>query len=430
MFDGVTENKATAERAELAEPRWSGISAHAAISAVAFLALAPTLAFAQPQTQTTKADPIQCWWRTSTGAVRVGEPFTAVLTCAVLETGDVKVVPDQTKLEPSVVQFAPFEVTGGSHAVDLHTDDRRFFQYEYRLRVIAENLFGKDVAVPETKISYRVQSKTGQGTSIEGRDQTYVLPALSLRVLSLVPSDANDIRDAGAETFTEIDQRGFRANLLSVVGGILFALAGLLAILALVRIIGRFRKPTEAAERVMPDLAVLRGAGAELSKVRRERDASGWNAELATRALAALRLIGSYATGRKVSKTIQPPRRIAQPAMDGQIVLRTGVPPKRKTVVVSGAATPSLVAREAARLRAMGYEKRAQELESLEQALSRFTGAQYAQAGRFDEPALDEGIASGLSLLRQLQIEQLWPMRRFAKRYAPPTTAGSKVWSR
>src|SRR5207302_11379532 len=113
-------------------------------------------ASAQPQTQTTEADPVQCWWRTSAGAVRVGETFTLVLTCAALETDEVKVVVDQSKLEPSVVQFAPFEVTGGSHAADLRSGDRRFFQYEYRLRAIAEILFGKDVQLPETKVSYRV----------------------------------------------------------------------------------------------------------------------------------------------------------------------------------------------------------------------------------------------------------------------------------
>ncbi|HZP48852.1 MAG TPA: hypothetical protein VFB07_09975 [Vicinamibacterales bacterium] len=404
-----------------------------ALSAALMLTAAPLLA--QQQTQTTKADPIQCWWRTTAGAVRVGEPFTAVLTCAVLETADVKVVPDQTKLEPSVVQFAPFEVTGGSHAVDLHTDDRRFFQYEYRMRLIAENLFGKDVAVPETKISYRVQSRTGQGTSIEGRDQTYVLPALSLRVLSLVPSDAADIRDAGADTFAEIDQRGFRANLLSVVGGILFALAGLLAVLALVRIVARYRKPAETSDRVMPDFAVLNGVRRALSGVKRERAAGGWTPALATRALAALRVVGAYATGRKVSKATQATvdsrqSTVNAAAIDGQLVLFTGIPPKRQKVIVSGAATPSVIAREAARLRNLGYEKRAQELESLEQALSAFTAAQYAQAGTLDDTVLDEGVATGLSVLRRQQIEQLWPMRRFAKRYARPATAGSKVWSR
>src|SRR5579872_5106726 len=134
------------------------------LAIIGLLTIAPA-AFAQNQTQTTKADPIQCWWRTTTGAVRVGETFSAVLTCAVLETPDVKVVPDQSKLEPSDVQFAPFEVAGGSHPADLHTDDRRFFQYEYRLRVVSENLFGKDAAIPETKISYRVQSHTGAGAA-------------------------------------------------------------------------------------------------------------------------------------------------------------------------------------------------------------------------------------------------------------------------
>src|SRR5258708_4474496 len=187
---------------------------------------------AQNQTQTTKADPIQCWWRTSAGAVRVGETFSAVLTCAVLETPDVKVVPDQSKLEPSVVQFAPFEVTGGSHAADLRTDDRRFFQYEYKLRLLAENLFGKDAQIPETKISYRVQSHTGQAAAagggngpketIEGRDQTYLMPPMSVRVLSLVPADASDIRDAGSAGFGDLDQRAFRANLLTVFGHVLF----------------------------------------------------------------------------------------------------------------------------------------------------------------------------------------------------------------
>src|SRR4051812_3911623 len=149
--------------------------------------------------QTVQTDPLQCWWRTSSGAIRVGEPFTVTLTCAVLETDAATVVVDQTRLEPSVVQFAPFEVVGGSHGADLRTDQRRFFQYVYRLRLIAENLFGKDVALPETKLSYRVQSKVGEkAAALQGRDQAYMLPAQSVRVMSLVPADASDIRDAAA----------------------------------------------------------------------------------------------------------------------------------------------------------------------------------------------------------------------------------------
>src|SRR5215813_5843058 len=194
--------------------------------------------------QDVSTDPLQCWWRTSAGAVRVGEPFSVVLTCAVLETDAATVVPDQSRLEPSVVQFAPFEVLGGSHGADLRSDQRRFFQYEYRLRLIGENMFGKDAALPETKISYRVQSKVGKNTAIQGRDQTYVLPAQSIKVLSLVPADAADIRDtSSAESFTDIDRRAFRANLFSVVGAVLFVIAGLLALLSLVRLYRRYRTP-------------------------------------------------------------------------------------------------------------------------------------------------------------------------------------------
>src|SRR3954453_1603865 len=230
--------------------------------------------------QTVQTDPLQCWWRTSAGAVRVGEPFTVVLTCAVLETDAATVVVDQTRLEPSVVQFAPFEVLGGSHGADLRTEQRRFFQYEYRLRLIADGMFGRDVALPDTKISYKIQSKVGQNTSVQGRDQSYVLPAQSVRILSLVPGDASDIRDTSAsETFGDIDQRAFRANLFTIIGGVLFVLAGLMALLGLVRLFRMYRKPVVESERLISDTAILSGVGRELSRVQRERD-SGWTPEL------------------------------------------------------------------------------------------------------------------------------------------------------
>src|SRR6266404_492982 len=209
--------------------------------------------------QNVETDPLRCWWRTSAGAVRVGEPFAVVLTCAVVETDAATVVVDQSRLEPTVVQFAPFEVLGGSHGADLRTDQRRFFQYEYRLRLIAENAFGRDAALPETKISYRVQSKVGQKTAIQGRDQTYMLPPQSIRVMSLVPADASDIRDTSAETFGDIDQRAFRANRFTVVGSVLFVVAGLLALLALVRAFRRYRAPASAIARPITDGAIMRG---------------------------------------------------------------------------------------------------------------------------------------------------------------------------
>src|SRR5262249_20325857 len=76
-----------------------------------------------------EADPIRCWWRTSTSAVRVGEPFSLILTCAVVENSTTTVVPDQSRLDPASMQLPPFEVIGGQRNADLHSDQRRFFQY-------------------------------------------------------------------------------------------------------------------------------------------------------------------------------------------------------------------------------------------------------------------------------------------------------------
>jgi hypothetical protein len=401
--------------------------------------------------QNVETDPVQCWWRTSAGAVRIAEPFSAVLTCAVIDTPDVKVVIDESKLEPSVAQFAPFEVLGGSHAADLREGERRFFQYEYRMRLIAENMFGKDAALPETKLSYRVQSRVSQRTSMEGRDQTYVLPPLSIRILSLVPADATDIRDASAETFGDIDRRAFRANLLTVIGGVLFALAALVAVLTLVRLFLRARKPTAAADRLIRDAVILRGVGRELNAVQRERESGGWTSELAARALTALRIIGTYVVGKRATRTLaaagnhqairnpEPAASNQQPATSnqlaasepGRLLLKVGWP-RRRQIAVSGAATARQLADAIAR---SSNGHRPGELESIQEALAKFTVAQYGRPAdgsgspTFEDTALDESLRAGQQVLRRLRIEQLWIMRRLGQS-RKPAAAETRVWSR
>ena len=394
--------------------------------ALFLVALAATAATAQ----TVQTDPLQCWWRTSVGAVRVGEPFTVVLTCAVLETDAATVVVDQTRLEPSVVQFAPFEVLGGSHGADLRTDDRRFFQYEYRLRLIADGMFGKDVALPDTKLSYRVQSKMGQKTSLQGRDQAYVLPAQSLRVLALVPSDAADIRDTStSETFGDIDQRAFRANLFTITGGVLFVLAGLLALLGLVRLFKQYRKPAAATStRLIADSTVLNGVGRELSRVQRDRDAGSWTPELASRALGALRIAATYAIGRPVSQ--MPASRLlddgSETAEPGRLILKAGWP-RGKRIAVSGAVTPQTVSRVLAR--PGNSPARAALLESLSRAIGTMTAATFSREGTLDDPALDLALATSKTVLRRMKFEQLWFMKRLAVRRAG-TELDNRAWSR
>ena len=149
-----------------------------------------------------EVEPITCWWRTSTSAVRTGESFGLTLTCSVVETEANKVVADFSKLDPTVVQLPPFEVLGGTHAGDLVTPGKRFFQYDYRLRLIAEDAFGNDVTIPPLEISYRIESKVAGGDTTQGRDQSYSLPRASVRLISLVPDDTTDIREAPAAQFT------------------------------------------------------------------------------------------------------------------------------------------------------------------------------------------------------------------------------------
>jgi hypothetical protein len=320
-------------------------------------------------------------------------------------------------------------VLGGSHGADLRTDQRRFFQYVYRLRLIAENLFGRDVSLPETKLSYHVQSKMGdRQAALQGRDQTYLLPSQSVRVMSLVPADATDIRDTAGETFGDLDERAFRANLFTIVGGVLFTLAGLMALLALVRLARRYRKTSTAAERLMTDQTVLRGVGRELAHVRRERDGGGWTPELAGRALAALRIAGTYLVGRPVS--LMPANKLTAEGQDvpeaGRLILRAGWPRARR-IAVSGAVTPLTMTRELAR--GTANARRTALLESLGRALSTFTTAHFGREGTLDEGALDESLGTAREVLNRARIEQLWIIKRFAA-YRAPTPLETRVWSR
>src|SRR5688500_18636348 len=102
---------------------------------VVVLSAAPALA---QTTEDISVAPIECFTRTTAEAVRVGEPFTLVLTCAVLETAGTIVVPDESVLDAAVLQAAPFEIVDGTHPPDVRTTSRRVFQYEYRVHYIGE----------------------------------------------------------------------------------------------------------------------------------------------------------------------------------------------------------------------------------------------------------------------------------------------------
>jgi hypothetical protein len=351
-----------------------------------------------------EAVPIECWWRTSRASVRVAEPFSVVLTCAVLDIDTVKVVPDEARLSAAALQVAPFEIVAGRRGPDLRTRDRRFFQYEYQLRLLADDRFGRDVKLPETAIAYRIESRTRAGGALEGRELAYTLPPLTVRVLSLVPADAADIREASPGTFSEIDQRSFRASMLLVSSGTLLALGTIVGFSALVRAAARSRRTAAGPAHLLSETAILRGVARELRAVGRERERVGWTSELVTRALAALRVAAACAASRPVTQI----RANSGPVDDGALVIEQGRFVSER-VRVSATVTAATLAPEDSRVRNASTVEagRNRGIEALADALARLTRVQY-QDGTADASDLDAAMRSAAGALARLKRESQW----------------------
>lgn len=351
----------------------------------------PAAAIAQTGTDLVEVEPITCWWRTTASAVRTGEPFGLTLTCAVLETEFTKIVPDFSKLEANVVQLPPFEVLGGTHPADMVTTAQRFFQYDYQLRVIAEDAFGADVAVPPLEISYKIESKVAGGDSVEGRDQSYALPPASIRLTSLVPDDTTDIREAPAAPFAAIESRVSRATLMQTISGVLFALAGVVVLMMFVGLVRTKTTTTEAARRRLGARPILRAVAAELGEVQRA-SRGGWTTELAGRGLAALRISGTYAAGRDVGQRLVTDAEIAS---DGELLVSAGF--GRGLYLVSGSVTPESAPDASA--------------PGLADALRALTTVRYGRGESFGS-GTDEAVDTALRITKQQQSAHSWVTER------------------
>jgi hypothetical protein len=344
-----------------------------------------------------EVEPITCWWRTSVTAVRTAEPFDIRLTCAVVETEANKVVADFSKLDPTVVQLPPFEVLGGTHAGDLTVPGKRFFQYDYRLRLMSEDLFGGDVPIPPLEISYRIESQVAGGDTAQGREQSYILPRASVRLISVVPDDTSDIREAPAAAFTRIEDRESRANLLQTIATVLFGLAGVIALMMLIGMMRRKTTTTTRAHALQPPRAILSAVGRELDDVQRA-SRGGWTPELAGRALAALRIAGTYAVGKTVG---QRAVQAADSPVEGELAVSG--PLGRGRAFVSGSVTAETAARAGAP-------------HGLADALRTLTAARYGRTEKIGDA--DDAIATAIRVTKQQQSAHSLPAewgRNFTK---------------
>jgi hypothetical protein len=290
-------------------------------AAVVLIAMTATAPAQQVEQSTAESDPITCWLKTTKTAVHIGEQFNLALTCAIVDTPRVAVVPDLGPVEPTTIQLAPFEVVGGTRHPDIQAGTRRYLQFEYTLRLIADSFFGQDVAIPAVVLKYVVQIRDG-GAAQQGREKSYVLPVLPVRIISLVPQNASDIRDASRSTFADIETHAFRATVAYVVGAFLLAISALLLIVGIMRAFSRHGGKRRVTEDRLAPATIARSCVTALHGAMDRAASKGWTAELLGEALAALRIGAALALKRPVTQRHVEPGFVAR---EGQVTVRKGV---------------------------------------------------------------------------------------------------------
>ena len=369
--------------------------------------------------------PIRCWWKTDTAEIRVGQRFGLTLTCSVIETRSLKVIPGTNQLDPGAIQLTPFEVVSGTRREDIVSPPWRYFQFEYRVRLLSEGFFGQDVNIPSLNVTYNIQAAAGGGA--QGRDQTYVLPALPMRVASLVPRDASDIRDASTDGFAVIGEREYRATSARVAAGILFALAAVLAVFGVVRALGGVRRRRPDAVRVLSPALVLHGSQRALAALKADVIRDGWSPSRARAALTALRAAGAVGLSRPLAQSSVSRTTIER---DGQLKVRHGVLRPRWSLV-SGAVTPHAIDAALSESTAFAPATRAA-LERISSALRAFGTAGYGRSDDVDTIALDAALSESSDAVKRLRWRSVWPRaaangRAQAQTLGAPSMSGERL---
>lgn len=369
-------------------------------------------------------EPIACWWKTDKAAVRVGQPFTLTLTCGVVDTPQASVVVDVQRLDASAVELAPFEVVGVTRHHDVEAPPRRYFQYSYTLRLLGDEFFGKDVDLPSLPITYKIESSGSAGAS--GREQVYLLPALSVRVLSLVPITATGIQDSLPDTFGDIDRTTLRSTGEMIAAGVLFTFAVVFAGVAAVRVARPHAARAAAGPTILSPAGVLRGSLREALRVKSEVARSGWTTDLLDRALAVSRIAGAVALGRPVAQTATEGNVASR---EGQLTIRKGGLSVTR-VVMSGSATAATVAAGLAPHDGSAVDPRiAVALGDLNESLGVLASARYGRGSALDAPALDGALDTTIRALRRLDALKQWRARA-AERLSRASARLVDIWNR
>ncbi len=351
-------------------------------------------------------DALRCWRDLERRAVTVGAPFSMTITCAVVETETATTIPNESTLAPETIDLLPFDVVEGRRFEDVRDGPYRFFQYHYTLRVIEEDALGRNVELPALELSYHIERRVDGNTALPGRDVRYILPAESIRVLSLVPDGSSGLQDIRVASLGAADERRFQANLALLGAAALGLTTMVLLVVAAMRARQRPGVPALERVRVIPNYAVVGHALAELVTLKSEVGNREWTPPETGRALAALRLAAASALAVPVTKTPVEP---GDASRDGQMRVTDGMI-RRRATALSSAVTPQVVADALAQRRTTSSAGPPLDiLRTLQETMSAFTAARYGRSLKADEApaagngqtrALDTGIATLRTLLR------------------------------
>jgi hypothetical protein len=163
------------------------------------------------------------------------------------------------------------------------------------------------------------------------------------------------------------------------------------------------------AVKPLPAPSLLHASLSVLSQVKDDAARSGWTSELSRRAVAALRIAGATAVGKRVAQNFVTKE---VPERDGQVTVSTGWP-KRKRVLLSAATTGRTITRELdnglhadARTRSSA--------ESIAQAIGVLSAAAYGRTSPDDNAALDAALEDSTEAVRRLRAGTQWPRRTAA----------------
>jgi hypothetical protein len=362
-------------------------------------------------------NPIECWWKTDRSAIRVGERFQLTLTCAVLDTDRVKVVVDESSLAPSALHLVPFEIVTGQRFRDIVNSPAALLPVPIFDAPPGRGLFDKQVFLPRLQLSYRVQNTLNGGSAVAGREALYSLLPVPIRVLSMVPGGAANIRDTPPDTFGDVDARIFRSNALLIGAAVVLTLALLLIAVVLVRATVKRRATAAVRRRTVSPAFVLRAASRELAAVKSLSQQDGWTGDLAGRAATALRLAGAVALRKPVGEHDAVR---GTEAAEGQIATKRGW--RGKTIVLSSAVTA-----------ATRNGAPSPMWEGISQSLGTFSALRYSrpstgsgQAG-INATALDAALAEAQDQVRKLRLRRLVSIGKRPPRAAEHT---KPTWAR